>query len=224
MSSPIKPKSPYPLSLTGSNHGIPSPSVFANMAAAVGQHNPLDENSNTTIQIANTPSAGQDAGAKQAGDLEVATLGSTSPYAALMYNVEQFATSQLNKLEKLNEEFFNLYENVVIDDRISMNEVVQAHKKLIEMVDQLLSTATQAGFSGLACPSSEEQSAAISKVEDTPMIDLQENGQGNNEDSLAEDKADMNARFAAQSKDSYERRERVRESASMITNILAHTA
>ncbi|PWN32067.1 uncharacterized protein FA14DRAFT_84573 [Meira miltonrushii] len=223
MSSPIKTKSPYPLSSTGSNHGIPSPSVFANMAAAVGQHNPLDENANAAI-IANTPSAGQSTGNKQPVDLSVAALGSSNPYTALMYNVEQFANSQLDKLEELNETFFNLYENVLVDDWISMDDVVQAHKKLIEMIDQLLSNATQAGFSGLACPLSEEQTAPVSKVEDTQMVDLQENGQSKNEDTSNGEKEDINARFAAQSKDSYERRERLRESASMITNILAHTA
>lgn len=230
MSSPIKTKSPYPLSSAGGSHGIPSPSVFANMAAAVGQHNPIDENASNAaaIQIASTSSANQNTGSKQAVDLAVASLGSTSPYAALLYNVEHFANSQLSKLEELNETFFNLYENVIIDDSISMNEVVQAHTKLMEMIDQLLLTATQAGFSGLACPSlvSETETATIPKVEDTQMSDLQENDQVKSGDALDGGSIPqdiMNVRFAAQSKDSYERRERVRESASMITNILAHT-
>lgn len=196
------------------------------MAAAVGQNNPLDENANTAIQIANTPSTGQNAENKQTVDISVAGLGTTSPYSALLYNVEQFSNSQLKKLEELNDTFFNLYDNVVMDDRISMDEVMKAHTNLIEMIDQLLSTATQAGFSGLACPSSEEEVAPVSKAEDTLMTELQENGQSRTEDALcgsSNPQADLNARLAAQSRDSYERRERLRESAFMITNILSQT-
>lgn len=186
------------------------------MAAAVGQTNPLDENAGTAIQMANAPSNGIHSITKPI-DLPVSTLNNpTTPYAALMYNIEQFANSQLKKVQELTDTFFNLYENVLIDDRISMDEVIQAHSNLIVMIDQLLSTATQSGFSGLACPS-EGELIGSSKAEDISMTDLQDKDRRNDQQD------DINARFSAQSKEAYERRERLRESASMITNILAHS-
>lgn len=101
----------------GGQGGVPSPTTFASMAAAVGVQNPLEEGSSsanaaTVNHLGATMHDGRHAssapGIASDEDLVAAAMQAMDPYSALIYNADHFANTQLKQLQQAADSFYDL--------------------------------------------------------------------------------------------------------------------
>lgn len=123
-------------------------------------------------------------------------------------------------------QFTPLLREGVCTKQVDPRSVVSAHTLLLSTLDHLIATASQAGFAGLPCsksPSANDGDDRDHRIQPNegnaidPAVNADERGGLQNGTS-----GSIIARLAMQSRDTFERRERMRESVSAVTNILTH--
>lgn len=87
-----------------------------------------------------------------------------------------------------------------LNEQADSSKVVEAHRTILALYDQLITSATQLGLAALPCPLSTSEVATRSST-------LEE----------------LHTKLSNETKDTFERRERLREGASIVTSILTQT-
>lgn len=131
-----------------------------------------------------------------ANSTEIVAPKPQDSYAEMLSHVDNFLNVQLNQLEKSGNIFFDRFENA-LDEGSDSNKIVEAHSAMIALYDQLISSATQLGLAALPCPVPESPTAKAASTID-----------------------ELNARLSSETKETFERRERLREGVSIVTSIL----
>lgn len=87
-----------------------------------------------------------------------------------------------------------------LEEGSDSGKIVEAHRNVLSLYEQMISSATQLGLAALPCPVSE----ATSKNGASSIDELQ-------------------TRLSSETKETFERRERLREGTSIVTSILTQS-
>lgn len=107
----------------------------------------------------------------------------------------QYHYSFIDRLKSLL--YCHCHSQGALDERSDSSKVVDAHRNLLSVYDQLISTCTQLGLAALPCPVSESSLTIKASTLD-----------------------EMHTRLSIETKETFERRERLREGSSIVTSIL----
>jgi hypothetical protein len=96
---------------------------------------------------------------------------------------------------------YKVYSESALEEHSDSSKIVEAHRLILSLYDQLISSATQLGIAALPCPVPPESTTS----KGIPTID------------------DLHSRLSSETKETFERRERLREGTSIVTSILTQS-